>query len=166
MFCVVVCSGSKDSLEGFKHIFLEGFSREFALDRRILSKDYHGVLKTRDVCSGEPLGGSGGLWGAKMEPGWSNMRPRWIKMDHDGRRSNTKEAGREKEEATQKKQEERRKKQHERSKKREGRTNTKEARRKKEEATRKEKNKKSIYIYIQTPDQPLLAAPYYMIYNL
>ena len=68
-----------------------------------------------------------------MEPGWSNMRPRWIKMGHDGRRSNTKEAGREKEEATQKKQEERRKKQHKRCKKREGRTNTKEARRKKEE---------------------------------
>ena len=37
MFFVVVCSRSKDSLEGFKHIFLEGFSREFALDRRILS---------------------------------------------------------------------------------------------------------------------------------
>ena len=57
-----------------------------------------------------------------------------------------------------KKQEERRKKQHKRSKEREGRSNTKEARREKEETTRKEKNKR---LYIQTPDQPLLAAPYY-----
>ena len=60
MFFVVVCSGSKDSLEGFKkmgcskkHTFLEGFSRGFALDRRILSKIYHGVLKRRCL-----------LWGA------------------------------------------------------------------------------------------------------
>ena len=57
-----------------------------------------------------------------------------------------------------KKQEERRKKQHKRSKEREGRSNTKEARREKEETTRKEKNKR---LYIQTPDQPLLAALYY-----
>ena len=93
-----------------------------------------------------------------MEPGWSNMRPRWIKMGHDARRSNTKEAGREKEEATQQKQGDKRKKQHKRGKKREGRRNSKEARRKKEEPTRKE-NKNKI-LYIQTPDQPLLAAPY------
>ena len=59
-----------------------------------------------------------------MEPGWSNMRPRWIKMGHAGRRSHTKEAGREK-----------------------------------EEATRKETKQN---LYIQTPDQPLLAAPYYL----
>ena len=39
LFFVVVCSGSKDSLEGFAHTFFEGFSRGFALDRRILSRD-------------------------------------------------------------------------------------------------------------------------------
>ena len=62
-----------------------------------------------------------------------------------------------------KKQEERRKKQQKRCKKREGRTNTKEARREKEEPTRKEKKQN---LYIQTPDQPLLAAPYYIISNI
>ena len=107
MFCVVVCSGSRDSLEVFKHIFLEGFSREFALDRRILSrvsrtwgaqrstrfsKDSlesllwvegfsrefaHGVLKKGDVCSGEPLG-------SKTNFGvvWGGFgKPRWLKME-------------------------------------------------------------------------------------
>ena len=53
-----------------------------------------------------------------------------------------------------------------RSKKREGRSNKKDARREKEEPTRKkqeERRKKKQKIYIQTPDQPLLAAPYYII---
>ena len=106
MFFVVVCSGSKDSLGGFEHFFLEGFSRYFALDRRILStvsrtwgaqrstlfsKDSldgllwvegfsrefaHGVLKKGDVCSGEPLG-------SKTNFGvvWGGFgEPRWLKM--------------------------------------------------------------------------------------
>ena len=58
-------------------------------------------------------------------------------------------ARREKEEETRNKQDERRKKQHERSKKKEGRSNTK------GEQTTKQT------LCIKTPDQPMLAAPYY-----
>ena len=53
----------------------------------------------------------------------------------------------EEEEATKKRQEERRKTQHDRSKKKEGSTNT--------------KGKQKQKLYVQTRDQPLLAAPYY-----
>ena len=49
-------------------------------------------------------------------------------------------------------QEERRKKTHESSRKKERKSNTKGER------------KKHIYKYIQTPDPPFLAAPYYIIY--
>ena len=78
---------------------------------------------------GKLLGGLEGLGGTRRRRREKKQRNRSKKRKG---RSNTKEAAREKEEATQKKQEERRENQHER------------------------KNKKSIYIYIQTPDQPLL----------
>ena len=111
----------------------------------------------------EPLGASGDIlvksgraWGGFGGPRWSQeepkMEPRWPQMEPKM------EPRREKEEATQQKQGEKRKKQHKRGKKGEGRRNTTEARRTKEAPTRKE-NKNKI-LYIQTPDQPLLAAPY------
>ena len=74
------------------------------------------------------------------------MRTKWISLGENGGFGETLGVPWEEEEATKKRQEERRKTQHDRSKMKEGSTNT--------------KGKQKQNLYIQTPDQPLPAAPY------
>ena len=109
-------------------------------------------------CVGE-VGAGAEICGAALaqrrsEPKWltantqdaQQFRSRWPAGSRQSRMSQGVLLGQE--EATQKRQEERRKTQHDRSKKKEGSTNT--------------KGKQKQDLYIQTPDQPLLAAPYYL----